>query len=69
MNDISRNNPLDYYTGRIRSLQEQLENAQNRVALKDEYINKLEKALAETATKCAKLEKAYIAEAMRNVEV
>ena len=63
------NSPEDYYKGRIKSLQEQLENAQKKVATQASDITKLEKALADSTTKCAKLEKAFIKEAMNNVEV
>lgn len=61
--------PFNWSIDRIESLQNQLENAQKMVATKESYIAKLEAALAEATTKIAKLEKAYIAEAMRNVEV
>lgn len=58
-----------YFKNRVDSLQEQLENAQKQVALKDAYIDKLEKALAESADRCARLEKAIVKETLRNVEV
>lgn len=58
-----------YYKSRTDSLQEQLENAQKQVALKDAYIDKLEKALAASAERCARLEKAIVKETLRNVEV
>ena len=35
----------------------------------DAYIDKLETALAESASRCANVEKAFIQEAIRNVEV
>ena len=63
------NSPDDYYKGRIKSLQEQIENAQKMIESKNSYIDKLEKALADSTTKCAKLEKAFIKEAVSNVEV
>lgn len=58
-----------YYRSRTESLQEQLENAQHQVALKDAYIDKLEKALASSTDRCARLEKAFLKEALNNVEV
>ena len=63
------NSPEDYYKKRIESLQEQLENANRIIEMNKSYIDKLEKALAELTTKCAKLEKAFVQEAMRTVEV
>lgn len=59
----------NYFKNRVDSLQEQLENAHKQVALKDAYIDKLEKALAESADRCARLEKAIVKETLRNVEV
>lgn len=58
-----------YFKNRTDSLTEQLENAQKQVAQKDAYIDKLEKALAESADRCARLEKAIVKETLRNVEV
>lgn len=58
-----------YFKNRTDSLTEQLENAQKQVALKDAYIDKLEKALAELTMDYARLQKAFIQEATRNVEV
>lgn len=56
-----------YYKNRTESLQEQLENAQRQVAKKQAYIDRLEEALAKSAEHCAKLERAFITEATRNV--
>lgn len=58
-----------YYKSRTESLQEQLETANRQIALKDSYIDKLEKALASSTDRCARLEKAFIQEALNNVEV
>lgn len=59
----------NYYYERIRSLTDQLDNAQRKVASQESYITKLEKALTDSTSKCAKLEKALIEAAVRNVEV
>lgn len=58
-----------YYKSRTESLQEQLENAQRQVALKDSYIDKLEKALASSTDRCARLERALVEEKINNVQV
>ena len=58
-----------YFKNRVDSLQEQLENAQKQMALKDARIDRLEKALAELTMDYARLQKAFIQEATRNVEV
>ncbi len=59
----------NYFKNRVDSLQEQLENAQKQVALKDARIDRLEKAFAELTMDYARLQKAFIQEATRNVEV
>lgn len=58
-----------YYKSRTDSLQEQLENAHKQMALKDARIDRLEKAFAELTMDYARLQKAFIQEATRNVEV
>ena len=58
-----------YFKNRVDSLQEQLENAHKEIERCKRYIDKLEKALAESASRCANVEKAFIQEAIRNVEM
>ena len=58
-----------YFKNRTDSLTEQLENAHKQMALKDARIDRLEKALAELTMDYARLQKAFIQEATRNVEV
>ena len=58
-----------YFKKRTESLTAQLENAHKQMALKDARIDRLEKALAELTVKYARLQKAFIREATRDVEV
>lgn len=58
-----------YFKNRTDSLTEQLENAHKEIERCKRYIDKLEKALAESADRCARLEKAIVKETLRNVEV
>lgn len=61
--------PNDYQKNRIKELQKQLENAHRIIEMKDSYIDKLEKAVAKSTDRCARLEKVIIQEATRNVEM
>ena len=63
------NSPEDYYKKRIESLEKENEKFRRMLEMNKSYTDKLEKALAELTTRCAKLEKAFVQEAMRNVEV
>ena len=63
------NSPEDYYKKRIESLEKENEKCRRMLEMNKSYTDKLEKAIAELTTKCAKLEKAFVQEAMRNVEV
>ena len=58
-----------YFKKRTESLTAQLESAHKEIERCKRYIDKLEKALAESASRCANVEKAFIQEAIRNVEV
>ena len=58
-----------YFKKRTESLTVQLENAHKEIERCKRYIDKLEKALAESASRCANVEKAFIQEAIRNVEM
>lgn len=58
-----------YFKNRTDSLTEQLENAHKQMALKDARIDRLEKAFAELTMDYARLQKAFIREATRDVEV
>ena len=63
------NSPEDYYKKRIESLEKENEKFRRMLEMNKSYTDKLEKAVAELTTRCAKLEKAFVQEAMRNVEV
>ena len=58
-----------YFKKRTESLTAQLENAHKEIERHKRYEDKLEKALAESAERCARLEKAIVKETLRNVEV
>lgn len=58
-----------YFKKRTESLTAQLESAHKEIERCKRYIDKLEKALAESADRCARLEKAIVKETLRNVEV
>lgn len=61
--------PNDYQENHNKRLQKENENLKRLLEMRDAYIDKLEKALAESASRCANVEKAFIQEAIRNVEV
>lgn len=61
--------PNDYQKNRIKELQKQLENAHRVIEMKDSHIDKLEQALAKSADRCARLEKAFLKEALNNVQM
>lgn len=61
--------PNDYQKNRIKELQKQLENAHRIIEMRDSHIDKLEKALAKSADRCARLEKALVEEKIGNVQM
>ena len=61
--------PNDYQKNRIKELQKQLENARRIIEMRDSHIDKLEQALAKSADRCARLEKALVEEKIGNVQM
>ena len=59
----------DYQKNRIKELQKQLENARRIIEMRDSHIDKLEQALAKSADRCARLEKALVEEKIGNVQM
>ena len=59
--------PEEYYRNRIKSLEEQLENAQTMCSLKDAYIHDLEKEKLRMSEYITHLKEAFIKEAIGNV--
>ena len=59
--------PEEYYRNRIKSLEDQLENAQVMCSMKDAYIHDLEKEKLHMSEYITHLKDAFIKEAVGNV--
>lgn len=59
--------PEEYYRNRIKSLEDQLENAQTMCSMKDAYIHDLEEQKIKHMDLIRRLKEAFIKEAVGNV--